>query len=44
MADRPRLVDLQDVPGGQQYAPHPLLAVLADDLGEAVAWPVFDAL
>jgi hypothetical protein len=44
MADRPRLVDLQDVPGGQQYAPHPLLVVLADDLGEAVAWPVFDAL
>jgi TPR repeat protein len=43
-ADRPRLIDLQDVPGGQQYAPHPLLAVLADDPGEAVAWRVSDAL
>jgi tetratricopeptide (TPR) repeat protein len=42
--DRPRLIDLQDVSGGQQYAPHPLLAVLADDPGEAVAWPVSDAL
>ena len=43
-ADHPRLIDLQDVPGGQRYAPYPLLAVLADDPGEAVAWPVSDAL
>jgi TPR repeat protein len=44
MAGRPRLVDLQDVSGGQRYAPHPLLAVLADDPTEAVAWTVGDAL
>jgi hypothetical protein len=43
-ADRPRLIDLQDVPGGQRYAPHPLLAALADDPGEDVAWPVSDTL
>jgi hypothetical protein len=29
VADRPRLIDLQDVPGGQRYAPYPLLAVIA---------------
>ncbi|MDQ2815555.1 MAG: hypothetical protein M3Z75_27840 [Actinomycetota bacterium] len=40
----PRLVDLQDVPGGQRYAPHPLLAVIADDPDEAVSWPVADPL
>jgi hypothetical protein len=43
-ADLPRLVDLQDVPGGQRYAPHPLLAVIADDPGEDVSWPVCDAM
>ena len=43
-ADRPRLIDLQEVPGGQRYTPHPLLAVIADDLDEDVSWPVFDAL
>jgi TPR repeat protein len=44
VADRPRLIDLQDVPGGQRYASHPLLAVIADDPGEDVGWPVADAL
>ena len=43
-ADRPRLIDLQDVPGGQRYAPHPLLAVIADDPEEDAGWPVADAL
>ena len=43
-ADRPRLIDLQDVPGGQRYAPHPLLAVIADDPGEEVSWPISDVL
>ena len=41
---RPRLIDLQAVPGGHRYTPHPLLAVLADDPAEDVAWPVADAL
>jgi TolA-binding protein len=43
-ADRPRLIDLQDVPGGQRYAPHPLLTVIADDPHEEVSWPVSDVL
>ena len=43
-ADRPRLIDLQDIPGGQRYAPYPLLAVIADDPGENVSWPVSDVL
>ena len=43
-ADRPRLIDLQDVPGGQRYAPHPLLTVIADDPSEDVSWPVSDVL
>ena len=43
-ACRPRLVDLQDVPGGQRYAPYPLLTVIADDPGEDVSWPVSDVL
>jgi hypothetical protein len=43
-ADRRRLIDLQDVPGGQRYAPHPLLTVIADDPREDVSWPVSDVL
>jgi Tfp pilus assembly protein PilF len=43
-AGRPRLVDLQDVPGGQRYAPYSLLPVIADDPGEDVSWSVSDAL
>jgi tetratricopeptide (TPR) repeat protein len=43
-ADNPRLLDLQDVPGAQRYAPHPLLAVLADDPGETASWPVSHVL
>jgi Tfp pilus assembly protein PilF len=43
-AGRPQLADLQDVPGGKRYAPHPLLAVIADDPGEDVSWPVSDIL
>ena len=43
-ADRPRLIDLQSVPGGQRYAPHPLLAVIADDPDDDAGWPVADAL
>jgi hypothetical protein len=43
-ADRPRLIDLQNVPGGQRYAPYPLLPVLADDPGEDGSWPVSDVL
>jgi Tfp pilus assembly protein PilF len=41
---RPRLVDLQDLSEGQQYTPYPLLAVIADDPGEEVSWPVSDVL
>jgi hypothetical protein len=40
----PRLIDQQDVPGGQRYAPHPLLIVLAEDPDEDVSWPVSDVL
>ena len=43
-ADRPRLIDFQDVPGGQRYAPHSLLPVIADDPGEDLSWPVSDVL
>ena len=43
-ADRPRMIDLQDIPGGQRYAPHPLLAVIADDLSDDVSWPVSNVL
>jgi Tfp pilus assembly protein PilF len=43
-ADRPRLIDLQDVSGGQRYAPYPLLGVIADAPGEDVSWPVSDVL
>ena len=42
--DRPRLIDIQDVPGGQRYAPYPLLAVIADNPEEDVSWPVSDVL
>jgi TPR repeat protein len=42
--DRPRLIDVQDVSGGQRYAPHPLLAAIADDPNEDAGWPVADAL
>ena len=38
------MIDLQDVPSGQQYAPHPLLTVIADDPREDVSWPVSDVL
>ena len=41
---RPRLIDLQDVTGGQQYSPHPLLAVIADDGSEDAHWPVSDVM
>ncbi len=44
VTDCPRLIDLQDVPGGQRYAPHPLLTVIADDPREDVSWPVSDVL
>ena len=43
-ADRPGLIDLQNVPGGQQYTPHPLLTVIADDPSEETSWPVSNVL
>ena len=43
-ADHPRLIDLQDIPGGQRYAPYPLLTVIADDPDEDVSWLIADAL
>ena len=43
-ADRPRLIDLQAVANGQWYAPHPLLAVIADDPSEDISWSVSDVL
>lgn len=42
--DHPRLVDQQAVPGGQRYAAHPLLAIIADDPGEDASWPVSNVL
>lgn len=42
--ERPRLVDWQQVPGGQRYAPYPLLAVIADNPVDDVSWPVSDVL
>lgn len=42
--DHPRLVDQQAVPGGQRYAAHPLLAIIADDPDEDASWPVSNVL
>jgi TPR repeat protein len=42
--DQPRLIDLQEVPSGQRYAPNPLLTVIADDPDEEAGWLVADAL
>ena len=42
---RPQLMDLQEAGRGVRwYAPHPLLAVVADDTGQPGAWPVGDPL
>ncbi len=41
---RPRLIDRQEVPGGRRYAPHPLLAAIADDPAEDANWPVSGVL
>jgi tetratricopeptide (TPR) repeat protein len=42
--ERPQLVDLQGSSRRNWYAPHPLLAVVAEDTGQPGAWPVADAL
>ena len=42
--ERPQLVDLEEAGRGVRYAPHPLLAVVADDTGQPGAWPVGDPL
>lgn len=42
--ERPQLVDLEEAGHITRYVPHPLLAVVADDLGQPGAWPVADAL
>ncbi len=42
--ERPQLVDLEQVDKNAMYAPHPLVAVVADDTGQPGAWQVADAL
>jgi tetratricopeptide (TPR) repeat protein len=41
---RPQLVDLQPIDHADQYVPHPLLTVAADDTGYPGAWTIAAAL
>ena len=42
--ERPQLVDIATSGRATFYVPHPLLSIVADDIGQQGAWPVGEAL